>query len=87
MRKQKQLVSKAGTPMSPYRWNQLKKAAEVKMRYDCVDANRNVFGSDWNQCRDQIAWAFSEIPDFNPRHFIEDIESQYNEDDILIYGY
>ena len=77
MLKAKKMVSKAGTPMSPYRWKLLKKAAEAKMKNDCHYAGRNVYGSDYGKCRDQIAWELSEIPDFNPKHFIEDMWEQY----------
>ena len=41
------------------------------MLRECDLAGRNVYGSDWGQCIEQIAWDLSEVPDFDVDAFID----------------
>ena len=57
--------AKNGILINNDQWDELIKAAEHFMKRECERAGRNVYGSDWWQCEEQIAWDLSEIPDFD----------------------
>ena len=47
------------------------KGDEHFMKRECELAGRDVYGSDWSQCVEQISWDLSEIPDFDVDAYID----------------
>jgi hypothetical protein len=63
--------AKDGKLITDDQWNKFKIGAEHFMKRECELAGRDVYGSDWWQCEEQIAWDLSEIPDFDVDEYID----------------
>ncbi|HJL84993.1 MAG TPA: hypothetical protein QGG35_06285 [Candidatus Marinimicrobia bacterium] len=63
--------AKDGNLINNDQWNEFMKGAEHFMKRECELAGRDVYGSDWSQCVEQIAWDLSEIPDFDVDAYID----------------
>ena len=63
--------AKNGKLINNDQWDKLIKGAEYFMLRECDLAGRNIYGSDWGQCIEQIAWDLSEVPDFDVDAFID----------------
>ena len=63
--------AKKGKLISDGQWNELMMGAKHFMKRECELAGRDVYGSDWWQCEEQIAWDLSEIPDSDVDAYID----------------